>query len=131
MLRELKNSENPICADEMMERTRLNKGQMSKALQYVRRLFDNNKISVKEYIMSSPDGYFLPTVGKQVIAYVAQFYLDARSRTKTIKPIYEYAMAHWPNQLKRTINEKSEEEDKIDDEMEPWAVFNKIIQEDL
>ena len=127
MLQVLRENDDYIFSDKMEELAGLNKAQIGKALQYGRRQFENEAMDVREYIMASPYGYFLPSRGKEVVAYVTQNFLDLRSRMRTQKGIYEYAMKHWPQQLLDLINEKSEENDKIDDEMKPWEVFKKIM----
>lgn len=122
----LKEEKRFLYADELREKTRLKAGQIGKALQYGRRKFDSNEIKIKDYVMASPSGYFLPVRGAEVVAYVAQVFLDVNSRAKTIAPIYEYAKQKWPDELEKVLNDRFSEDE--DDSMEPWGVFNKIIE---
>jgi hypothetical protein len=55
---------------------------------------------------------------------------DILSRSRTQKPIYEYAMAHWKEELQEAFAEKSQEGDIINDVMTPWEVFNSIINKE-
>ena len=132
MLWALRESNSCIYSDKMMEITGLNKAQIGKALQYGRRQFESGEMDIRNYIMASPAGYFLANRGKIIIAYAAQVYLDTRSRMRTNYGIYKYVMQHWPEQFIKLINKKDDESDnKIDDQMEPWAVFKRIMEEEI
>ena len=126
---ELKNDGGAIYRDDMAARVCLTPGQISKALQYARRRFEEGKTKITEYVMASPDGYFLPTMGREIVAYVAQIFMDTRSRVKTIMPIYEYAKRHWGNELLEEIDARLKEDDVLEDEMIPWAVFDTILNQ--
>lgn len=123
----LRKNDGFVYSDELSEKTGLNKAQIGKALQFGRRNFDGNLIPITDYVMASPTGYFLPTRGQEVIAYVVQVTLDARSRARTLKPIFEYANHHWGNQLQDLLNNRLADETETDDEMHPWEVFEQIM----
>ena len=116
--------------DELVEETGYSIGQIKKAVQWGRREFDKGHIKITDYVMASGTGYFLPTRGREVVAYVVQNTKDILSRSRTQKPIYEYAMAHWKEELQEAFAEKSQDGDIINDVMTPWEVFNSIINKE-
>lgn len=127
ILRAIKANGGWSYSDALSEVTGLNRSQIGKALQYARRKFDNHQLLIQDYVMANSTGYFLPTRGREVVAYVAQNYKDIRSRARTQQPIFRYAMEHWEEELLEALKDDVVDEDVINDEMEPWAVFNKIM----
>jgi len=130
IVKALKDLDRPCYADELMQLTGYNRAKIGKALQWGRREFENGKIKITDYVMASPEGYFLPSKGREVVAYVVQNikYILSMSRTQT--PIYDYAMSRWKDELQAAFAEKDEDAFAINDEMNPWEVFKNIMSKE-
>lgn len=116
-----------VYADDLIEMTGMKKSQLSSALQYGRRQFDPKIGDVRNYVMSSGGGLFLPENEDECVAYVVQTLKDATSRWKTLMPILDYAEAHFHDKLVDAMNVRTDE-DEDDDEMTPWAVFDSVME---
>lgn len=112
--------------DELLKLTNLTASQIAKALQYGRRNFDFENRPINCYVMSSNDGYFLTDSVDLAIAYTVQTMKDAISRLRTARFIYEEMKAKHPDKLDQAMSQRFEDES---DEMEPWAVFNNLIED--
>ena len=130
IVRVLKKLNRSVYSSELMQITGYKESQIKKACQWGRREFEKGHIKVTDYVMASGTGYFLPTRGREIVAYVVQNVKYILSMSKTQKPIYDYAMARWKAELQREFAEKNEDESIIYDEMNPWEVFNRIMSKE-
>lgn len=106
--------------------------QISKALQWGRRQFEEGKLRIDQWIMGGPKGYFLPKRGydERIYAYAIQNIKDIRSRARTQLPLYEALLRDDPDALREAYLKSTDGREDISTEMNPWAVFNKIIESD-
>lgn len=120
----------PISGAELVQVTGLNIGQIAKAVQYKRRQFDNGTIPITDLIIASPNGYFLPSYGREVVAYGLQHYKDIMSRVRTFSPIIKYAKDHWPEAWDTAVEilDNNYDPDAINDEVTPWEIYEQIMK---
>ena len=116
--------------DKLVEITGYKPSQVSTALKWGRRQFEKGNLSIMQWIMASPKGYFLPTSVNEdrVFAYAVQNIKDIRSRSKTQTPLYEALLISYPEQLRAALVKSSPDVNDVNMEMNPWAVFNEIME---
>lgn len=121
-----------MLSPELIERTGYKQSQISKALQWGRRQFAEGDLSIDQWIMASPKGYFLPKRGgdERVFAYAVQNIKDIRSRTRTQLPLYEALLTSFPEELRQAFIKSTHGTEDVNTEMNPWAVFNAIMEND-
>lgn len=119
-----------LLAPQLAEITGYKQSQISKALQWGRRQFAEGKISVEQWIMASPKGYFLPKRGgdERTFAYSVHYIKTIRSMVRTQLPLYEYLLSTNPEGLREAFIKCSNGKEDISTEMNPWAVFNQIME---
>lgn len=119
-----------VYTPQIAEDLGLTRGQIAKALQTGRRDFDFKHKSISNYIMSSPRGLFVVDPQddiKNFMAYAVQTYKDIVSRVKTFKPLLRHIKENYPNEFIQAIEDSKSEDMTVEsDEVEPWAVFNKL-----
>lgn len=121
-----------LLGPELSVLTGYKQSQISKALQWGRRKFEDGEISVMQWIMASPKGYFLPESmdDPRVFAYSIQNILTIKSMTKTQLPLYQHLLETRPEELRAAYRKSSGNKEDISTEMNPWAVFNAIMEND-
>lgn len=126
----LMEKDEPACIEEIALNTEMTISQVKKAIQWGRRYFEEGKMDIRSYVLASGNGYFLPTRGREVVAYVVQETKTIASRSRTQKPLYEWAMKTYPEQMKEAMSFQNRDE-YIDDEVNPWSVFYQIMQANI
>ena len=119
-----------MLSPELSMATGFKQSQISKALQWGRRQFEEGNLNVTQWIMASPKGYFLPKdkEDERIFAYAIQNIKDIRSRARTQLPLYESLLRTSPESLKRAFIKSSKGKEDINVEMNPWAVWKAIIE---
>lgn len=120
-----------VTLDQLIEQTGHKASRISKALQWGRRQFGIGKMKGVEYwIMGGPKGYYLPTNEKETSGYIVQNVKDILSRTRTQLPLYDYAMRNFEDTLREAFAiAKAGDPESIRLDMNPWEVFNNIMEE--
>lgn len=121
------DADRPMYVPEVLEATGLNIGQLKAAIKYGRRALGDGKINIRDYVLSGPYGLFLPRRGREIVAYVCYNYKKVNSELRTLKPIYDYAMNNYGEELLEEITKK-DDSDAINDEVIPWEVFNRVME---
>ncbi len=120
----LKEEDRSVYADELKELTGLN-AKMQTALKYGRRLLEKGEISLRDYPLATNEGYFLPTRGKEVVAYALQWKMRLESEMKTYGYIIKYAQEKWPIEYAvalQALRDESEESDEVI----PYSVYESV-----
>lgn len=120
-------ADRPLYLPEIINITGMNIGQIKAANKYGRRAFGEGKIPIRDYVLSGPYGLFLPRRGRDIVAFVVYNWKKISSEFTTLKPILEYAMEKYGEELIDEMTKKSDS-DQIQDEVIPWEIFNQIIE---
>ncbi len=113
-----------------LTRIKINKSLMASALKHGRREFAKGRIKPTQWIMASPRGYFLPKDpdDPRIFAYIVSNFKEINSKVRTQAPLYEYMLRNNPAGLRDAFLKASNGDWEIDDEMNPWAVWNSIMK---
>lgn len=111
-------------AEEIIETLKINKGRLSKSLQFGRRNFPK-KTPAENLVLGSPKGYFIPGNKDEVIAWYFQYKGFASSILKTIDGVGSYLRVKYPQEMEAAQLLLMDSEESEND---PWGIFNTLVQ---
>lgn len=125
------NRPQPVLSATLAKTINEKPSRISAALQYGRRAFAEGRLKPQHWIMGGPKGLFLPDSDEATCAYIVQNVKDILSRTRTQRPLYDYAMKAYPDKLIEAFNmsQAGDDADSIRYDMNPWEVFQNIMDE--
>ena len=120
----LKEEDRNVYHDELKELTGL-EGKLPSTIKYCRRLLEKGEISLRDYPIATSEGYFLPTRGKEVVAYALYWKKRLESEMKTYGYIVKLAQEKWPIEYAVAL-QALRDEDETDEDVIPYSVYESV-----
>lgn len=116
----------PMYAEALAEKLGIKVAELRRVLHLKRISWDFSKDPITQYVISTPEGYALPSFGNEILAFCLQYLGTVKSISRWLIPVNDYLKEHYPEEYDKAVEAKAEANYDDMDEYDPWAVFKQL-----